>query len=132
MGISVPVAAVALGATVIEKHFILNRDMGGIDSAFSMEPKEFAEMVESCKQAYSALGNVSYETTNRNSLRRRSLFVAEDLKEGDIITENNVRSVRPGNGLHPKYLSIILGKTVNKHLNKGEPFSLEHINKNND
>lgn len=132
MGSTVPIAAVALGATVIEKHFILERNIGGIDSSFSMEPKEFAEMVESCKQAYSALGKVSYELTNRNRIRRRSLFVAEDIKEGEIITENNVKSVRPGNGLHPKYLNDILGKTVNKHLNKGEPFSLEHIdNKDN-
>lgn len=128
MGITVPVAAVALGATVIEKHFILNRDMGGIDSAFSMEPKEFAEMVKSCKQAYSALGNISYETTNRNCLRRRSLFVAEEIKKGDIITENNVRSVRPGNGLHPKYLSEIIGKKANRNLRIGQPFFLEFIN----
>ncbi|MEA4968193.1 MAG: pseudaminic acid synthase [Bacteroidaceae bacterium] len=127
MGSTVPIAAVALGATVIEKHFILNRNLGGIDSSFSMEPAEFAEMVKACHDAYAALGNVSYQLTERNRLRRRSLFAAEDIKAGEIITEYNIRSVRPGHGLHPKFLKEILGKKVIQNLEKGEPFSLDYI-----
>lgn len=127
MGSTVPVAAIALGATVIEKHFILDRSLGGIDSAFSMEPAEFAEMVKAAREAHSALGKVTYELTEKDSLTRRSLFVAENIKAGEIITEYNIRSVRPGHGLHPKFLKEILGKKVIQNLEKGEPFSLDYI-----
>lgn len=125
LGSTVPIAAVALGATVIEKHFILDRSLGGIDSAFSMEPSEFADMVKGVKDAYASLGVVSYELTERNRLRRRSLFVAEDIKAGEEITEQNIRSIRPGYGLHPKYYKEILGKKANRDLEKGERFLLE-------
>lgn len=121
MGATVPIAAVALGATVIEKHFILDRSLGGIDSPFSMEPQEFTEMVKAVHEAYSALGKVSYDITERNKLRRRSLFAAEDIKAGEEFTEQNIRSVRPGNGLHPKYYFATLGTRATKDLKKGDP-----------
>lgn len=131
MGSVVPISAVALGATVIEKHFVLDRKMGGIDSTFSMEPDEFAYMVESCKQAFLALGKVSYEVNEKDRLRRRSLFVVENIKAGEIITEKNIRSVRPGYGLHPKYYMDILGKKTNKDLNKGSLLKMEDLIPNN-
>lgn len=127
MGSTVPIAAVALGATVIEKHFILDRSLGGIDSAFSMEPDEFAQMAKAAKEAYSALGVVSYELTERNRLRRRSLFVAEDIQAGDVFTEQNVRSVRPGHGLHPKHYNEVLGKKAVKNMRRGDFLTLEDL-----
>lgn len=127
MGATVPIVSVALGATVIEKHFILDRSLGGPDSAFSMEPQEFAQMVSAVKDAEHSLGNITYEVTERNKSRRRSLFVAEDMNEGDLITEKNVRSIRPGVGLHPKYLPEILGKKAAKSLKKGEPLRFDSI-----
>lgn len=127
MGATVPIVSVALGATVIEKHFILDRSLGGPDSAFSMEPHEFAQMVLAVKDAKHSLGSIKYEVTEKNKARRRSLFVAEDIKEGEILTEKNVRSIRPGIGLHPQYLSEILGKKAAHNLKKGEPFKFEFI-----
>jgi pseudaminic acid synthase len=127
MGSLVPVVAVSLGATVVEKHFILDRKSGGPDSAFSMEPSEFREMVQSVRQAEKALGEITYKVSEKDKNRRRSLFVVKDIKAGDIIAEENVRSIRPGYGLHPKYLHEILGKTVIKDLKKGEPLKLEYI-----
>lgn len=124
MGNTVPITAVALGATVIEKHFILDRSLGGIDSAFSMEPTEFTEMVKACHDAYSALGNVSYQLTEKNRLRRRSLFVAEDIKAGEVFTEKNVKSVRPGHGLHPKHYHEVLGKKAGRDIEKGERLTI--------
>lgn len=126
-GSTVPIVAVSLGARVIEKHFILDRNLGGPDAAFSMEPKEFKEMVEACKDAHKALGQVSYELTERNRLRRSSIFVAENIRQGEVFTEKNLRSVRPGFGLHPKYLDDILGKKAISNLEKGIPFSLNFI-----
>ena len=125
----VPTLAVALGATIVEKHFILDRSMGGIDSAFSLEPQEFASLVKSIRDAEAALGRVDYTLAEKDKLRRRSLFVAENMKAGDVITEQNVRSVRPGYGLAPKYLPEIIGKRVNKDLTKGERMQLEYIDK---
>jgi len=127
MGSTVPVVAVTLGARVVEKHFILDRSLGGVDAAFSMEPHEFKEMVNACHDALSSLGEVKYELTERNKNRRRSLFVSEDIKVGDILTEKNIRSVRPGQGLHPKYLNHVLGKTVNRNLDKGTPFDMRYL-----
>lgn len=127
MGHDVAVAAVALGATMVEKHFILDRSIGGPDAAFSMEKEEFADMVESIRNVEKALGGVVYPTDPTNIKGRefcRSLYVAEDMKKGDIVTEKNVRSVRPGFGLHPKYLSAVLGKRVNKDLKKGDRLSM--------
>lgn len=130
LGGEVSTAAVALGANIIEKHFILDRNMGGPDSEFSMEPQEFKEMVDSIRNVEKALGKVSYELSDKMKSNREfscSLFVVEDMEKGDIITEDNVRSIRPGFGLHPKYLNEILGKKVNKHLKKGTPLKLEFI-----
>lgn len=129
-GATVPMAAVALGAEVVEKHFIIDRSIGGPDSAFSMEAHEFKAMVDSIRQVEKALGEVMYPKDPSKIKGRefcRSLYVAEDIKAGEIITENNVRSVRPGYGLHPKYLAELLGKRVNRNLKKGERFLLDFI-----
>lgn len=127
MGSLIPTIAVSLGATVVEKHFILDRKLGGPDSTFSMEPHEFKEMVESVRRAEVALGKITYEVTEKDKNRRRSLFVTEDIKAGEAITEKNVRSIRPGYGLHPKFFSEILGKRVNKDLHKGDRINLGDI-----
>ena len=130
LGGEVSTAAVTLGANIIEKHFILDRNMGGPDSDFSMEPHEFKQMVDSIRNVEKALGKVSYELSDKLKANRefsRSLFVVEDIKEGNIITEDNVRSIRPNFGIHPKYLKEILGKKVKKDLKKGTPFNLSFI-----
>jgi len=127
MGILVPLVAVSLGATVVEKHFILDRNLGGPDSSFSMEPIEFKEMVDSVRQVEAALGKVTYDVSDTDKNRRRSLFVVKDIRSGEVITEENVRSIRPGFGLHPKYLPEILGKTINQDVEKGTKFELEFI-----
>lgn len=129
MGADVAIAAVALGATMVEKHFILDRAIGGPDAAFSMQQDEFAAMVQSIRNVEKALGSVAYKTDPSAIKGRefsRSLYVAEDMKAGDIITEQNVRSVRPGYGLHPKYLPEILGKRVNRNLKKGDRMMFEY------
>jgi len=130
LGNEVSVAAVAKGANIVEKHFILDRDMGGPDSEFSMEPYEFKQMVDSIRNVEKALGKVSYDLTDKVKANRefsRSLFVVNDIKKGEVITEDNVRSIRPSFGLHPKYLKEIIGKEVNKDLKKGTPFNLSFI-----
>lgn len=127
-GSVVPLAAVSLGAEVVEKHFIIDRSIGGPDAAFSMESEEFAEMVQIVRNVEKALGSVIYPTDPTKIKGReyaRSLYVAENIKKGDIITENNVRSVRPGFGLHPKYLEELLGKTSTRDLKMGERVSLD-------
>lgn len=129
-GSIVPMAAVALGAEVVEKHFIMDRSIGGPDAAFSMEKDEFAAMVKSIRNVEKALGEVVYPTDPSNIKGRefsRSLYVAENVKAGDVVTEKNVRSVRPGYGLHPKYLPEVLGKKFVKDCQKGERFSLDFI-----
>ncbi len=121
-----PVVAVALGATVIEKHFILDRKLGGADSGFSLEPAEFAKMVEQIRETEQILGSVNYELTPKTKSSRefaRSLFVAEDVEAGGELTAQNIRSVRPGFGLHPKYLGEVIGKKASKKLTKGEPLA---------
>jgi pseudaminic acid synthase len=120
MGSLVPLVAVSLGATVVEKHFILDRSFGGPDSAFSMEPKEFKEMVNAIREVEAALGKVSYDVSEKDKNRRRSLFVVNDIKAGEVITKENVRSIRPGFGMHPRYLPEILGKKANKDSFKGD------------
>lgn len=123
MGFDVAVSAVALGATLVEKHFILDRSIGGPDAAFSMEIGEFAAMVKAIRNVEKALGNVVYPTDPSKIKGRefsRSLYVAEDIKAGEIITEKNVRSVRPGYGLHPKHLAELIGKRFVKDCMKGE------------
>ena len=130
LGGEVSTAAVALGANIIEKHFILDRNRGGPDCEFSMEPNEFKQMVDLIRNVEKALGKISYDLSDKMKSNRefsRSLFVVEDMKEGDSISEDNVRSIRPGFGAHPKYLKEILGKKVNVNLDKGTPFELKFI-----
>ena len=125
-----PITAVALGATVVEKHIILDRELGGVDSGFSMSADQFATMVKEIRQVEQVMGEVYYPSDPWSLPARkdsRSLYIAEDMKTGDIITEKNVRSVRPGYGLHPKYLKEILGKKVNRDLVKGTRMLLEFI-----
>lgn len=122
MGALVPTVAVSLGAEVVEKHFILDRSLGGPDSAFSMEPHEFAEMVKAVRDTEKALGKITYQVSDADKARRRSLFVVKDIKKGEKITRDNVRSIRPGVGLHPKYLPEVLGKVAKQDLKKGERF----------
>jgi N-acetylneuraminate synthase len=122
MGIGVSVASVALGATVIEKHFTLNRADGGVDSTFSMEPAEMAQLVTETERAWQAMGRVKYGPTEaeKQSLQyRRSLYVVKDLKAGDVLTANNVRAIRPGLGLPTKYLQQVLGRTVKQDVTRG-------------
>ena len=129
-GSTVPMAAVALGAEVVEKHFIIDRSIGGPDSAFSMNAEEFAQMVNNVRQVEKSLGIVYYPTDITKIKGRehsRSLYVAQDIKAGEIITEKNVRSIRPGFGLHPKYLASAIGKVAARDLEKGERFSLDMI-----
>jgi pseudaminic acid synthase len=130
MGVGVSVASIALGATVIEKHFTLDRDDGGVDSAFSMEPLEMAQLVSETKSAWQALGGVSYGPTNAEtkSLQfRRSLYIVKDMKAGQVLTIENLRAIRPGLGLPPKYLNQVLGKRVNRDIPKGYAFGLDMI-----
>ena len=122
LGTAVATASVVLGATVIEKHFTLSRADGGVDSAFSMEPDEMRKLVIDCKTAWQALGEVSYQMTEdekKSRVFRRSLYVVEDMKPGDIIAEKNIRSIRPGLGLSPKYYDLVLGKKVNRVISRG-------------
>jgi len=127
MGSLVPIVSVALGAKVIEKHIILSRELGGIDSQFSMEPQEFKEMVEGVRNATKSIGIKSIELTEKNALRRRSIFISEDIKAGELITPENIKIVRPGNGLHPKFYDEIIGKSLNQDVKRGTPFKLDFI-----
>ncbi len=126
MGIGVAVASVALGASVIEKHFTLNRADGGVDSTFSMEPAEMAQLVVETECAWQALGQVSYGPTEaeKKSIQfRRSLYVVQDLKAGDVLTRENVRAIRPGLGLPTKYLEQVLGRRVGQDVKRGTALS---------
>jgi N-acetylneuraminate synthase len=126
MGIGVAVASVAFGAALIEKHFTLNRADGGVDSAFSLEPAELTMLVTEVDRAWRSLGEVRYGPTDaeRNSLQfRRSLYIARNLKAGDTLTPENVRAVRPGNGLPPKHLDAVLGRKVRADVRRGTPLS---------
>lgn len=128
MGLGTAVASVVLGATVIEKHFTLDRKAGGVDAAFSMEPAEMAALVKESNRAWESLGSVQYGPTRAEqpSLKhRRSLYVTKDLQAGDVLTSENVRAIRPGLGLAPKYLDLVIGKSVNEAVKKGTPLSLE-------
>ena len=130
MGSTVPIVATAMGAKIIEKHFILDKSVGGPDASFSMDEEEFSEMVKSVREAEKAIGKVDYTLTEKQKKGRnfsRSLYVAEDIKAGEIITEKNVRSVRPGFGLHPKFYSEVLGKKTKADLEKGTPLTLDFI-----
>lgn len=127
MGIGVAVGSVVLGATVIEKHFVLNRSEGGVDAAFSMEPHEMKALVEETERAWKSIGTVKYGPTKAemNSLQfRRSIYAAKDIKKGDKYTRDNIRVVRPGFGMKPKYYKGLLGKKAEKEFNFGDPIKL--------
>ncbi|MFX4261973.1 pseudaminic acid synthase [Pelotomaculum propionicicum] len=131
LGIGVAVASIALGVSVIEKHFTLSRAGGGVDSAFSLEPEEMRSLVTECEKAWQALGKVCYGPTEKEkaSLKfRRSLYVVQDIKAGDVLTDKNIRAIRPGFGLPPKYYEILLGKRVKQDVKKGTPVSWDILN----
>lgn len=128
MGIGVAVASVALGATVIEKHFTLCRDDGGVDSAFSMEPEEMRQLVIETERAWQAMGKISYgatEAEKKSLMFRRSLYITQNMKAGDVFTPENIKAIRPGLGLSPKYYDILLGKVVKQDVKRGSPVSWE-------
>ena len=130
LGIGASIAAIAHGATVIEKHFTLSRADGGVDSAFSMEPEEMKQLVVEAERAWQALGQISYGPTEveKSSLTfRRSLYITEDMKKGDVLTEKNLRIVRPGLGLLPKYYDLIIGRKVNQNVKKGTAVEWELV-----
>jgi pseudaminic acid synthase len=132
LGIEAPMIAVALGAKIIEKHFILDKKIGGADAHFSLDEIEFKQMVDAVRLTEKLMGKVDYEMTDKKKKSRefsRSLFVCENVKKGEIITKENIRSIRPGYGLHPKYYYEILGKLFSKNVERGEPLSLEMIKK---
>ncbi|CAI8714699.1 MULTISPECIES: pseudaminic acid synthase [Bacillus] len=130
LGVGAAIASVAMGATVIEKHFTLSRADGGVDSAFSMEADELNSLVIETERAWKSLGKIYYGPTDmeKSSLKfRRSLYVAQDMKAGDLLTTENIKAIRPGYGLAPKYLPILLGKKVKKDVAKGTPVSWDLI-----
>ena len=130
VGIAVPVAAVALGACIVEKHFALSRQIPGPDSAFSLEPQEFKEMVEAIRTAEKALGKVHYGVSQNETASRafrRSLFVVADIKPGEIFTASNIRSIRPGYGLHTRHFEEILGRSAVRNIERGTPLSWEMV-----
>jgi len=130
MGIGASLAAVALGASVIEKHFCLNRAEGGVDSAFSMEPHEFKLLVEESERAFLALGVIQYGIQKeelKSLLYKRSIYVTKDMRAGDVFTADNIRIIRPGLGLAPKYFEIVLGKKVNKDVKRGTALTFDLI-----
>jgi N-acetylneuraminate synthase len=124
LGIGAAIAAVAMGATVIEKHFTIDRSDGGVDSTFSLEPAELAQLVIETERAWQALGQVTYGPTKAELhavMRRRSIYVVKDLKAGEVLTKTNLRCIRPGHGLAPKHYESLLGKTVRCDVKKGTP-----------
>lgn len=128
LGSSVSIASVAFGASVIERHFILDRNLGGPDAAFSMEPEEFKQMVKSIREVEQAIGEVSYVLTGnqkKNRVFSRSLFIVKDIQAGEILTEENIRSIRPGYGLHPKYMQTVIGKRAKSSIFRGSPLKWE-------
>ena len=130
MGATVPIVATVFGAKIIEKHFILDRSIGGPDASFSMNEEEFTAMVKAVREAESAIGVVDYTLTEKQIKGKdfsRSLYVVEDMKAGDVITEKNVRSIRPGFGMHPKFYNDVLGKIANRNIEKGDRLNTEFI-----
>lgn len=132
MGIAVPVAAVSLGACIVEKHLTLSRAVRGPDSAFSLEPAEFKAMVDAVRMAEKALGTIHFGVSEREAssrVFRRSLFVVRDLRKGEEFTSENIRSIRPGHGLHTRHLAEVLGKTAALDIVRGSPLSWDLVNK---
>ena len=132
MDVAVPVAAVALGACIIEKHFTLSRSFKGPDSAFSLEPSEFKAMVEAVRVAEKALGEIHFGLTDHersSRVFRRSLFVVRDVRQGETFSEENVRSIRPGHGLHTRHLPEIVGKHASRDIERGTPLNWDLVAK---
>lgn len=130
LGNTVPVVATCFGAKIIEKHFILDRSIGGTDASFSLDENEFTLMAKAVREAEKAIGEVNYNLTDKQRKSRdfsRSLYVVEDINKGEKISENNVRSIRPGYGLHPQYFKEILGKQATKFVSRGTPFTRDII-----
>ena len=130
MGSTVPIVATAFGARIIEKHFILDRSIGGPDASFSMNEREFTEMVKAVREAERAIGVVNYSLTEKQLKGRdfcRSLYVVEDVKKGDILTETNVRSIRPGFGMHPKFYHEVIGQKASSDVEKGMPLNWDMV-----
>jgi pseudaminic acid synthase len=130
LGLTVPIVAVSFGACVIEKHFILDRSLGGPDASFSLNPEEFMFMVNSVREAEKAMGKITYTLSEKVIASRnfsRSLFVVKDMKAGEVFTDKNVRSIRPGNGMHTKYFFEILGKKASKNVKRGTPLNWDLI-----
>lgn len=126
----VPVVATCFGAKIIEKHFILDRSIGGPDASFSMNEEEFAQMVKAVREAEKAIGKVDYTPTEKQIKGRafsRSLYVVKDIKKGEVITEENVRSIRPGYGGHPKEYSYVIGKKPARAFQKGDPLKISDL-----
>ena len=131
LGTTAPIVATTLGAKVIEKHFILDKSIGGADAEFSLDKKEFAQMIQAVRDTEKLLGKVDYSMSEKKKKSRqfsRSLYVAKDIKKGEIFTEENIKSIRPGYGLHPKYIKDILNKKAISNISKGTPFNLKMIN----
>ncbi len=132
LGPAVPVAAVGLGACIVEKHFTLSRQLPGPDTAFSLEPKEFAAMVASIRETEKALGKVSYDVgPNEDKSRRfrRSIFVVEDIASGDLLSKDNIRCIRPGQGLHPRHYEEVIGMRATQNIKRGTPLSWELVSR---
>ena len=130
MGMGAAIAAVALGATVVEKHFTLNRSDGGVDSTFSAEPDEMRALVTETQRAWQAIGQISYGATRAEEKSkgfRRSIYITEDLKEGDVLTRSNLRTIRPGFGLPPKFYDQLLGRKLRKAVKRGTPMSWDLV-----
>ncbi|MBP7539189.1 MAG: pseudaminic acid synthase [Saprospiraceae bacterium] len=130
IGSTVPVVATCFGARIIEKHFILDRSIGGPDASFSMNEAEFTEMVKAVREAEKAIGKVDYNLTDKQKKGKdfsRSLYIVEDIAEGEVITEKNIRSIRPGFGLHPKFYKEVLGKKAKKEIERGERLKIEDL-----
>lgn len=130
LGCSVAIASIALGSAIVEKHITLERKSGGVDASFSLEPLEFKELVEKCNQVYEALGE-KYDKKNlskkSNHLYRRSIYVVKNIRKGEFFSEDNVRSIRPGLGLAPKYLENVLGKMASRSISRGEPLTWQMV-----
>jgi pseudaminic acid synthase len=130
IGTVAPLVATIMGAKIIEKHFILDRAIGGPDASFSMNEQEFTEMVKTIREAESSIGKVDYSLTEKQKKGKnfsRSLYVVKDVKSGDVVTENNIKSIRPGFGLHPKYYNTLIGKYFNKNITRGSRLSLDDL-----
>ena len=131
LGIGVSLAAIGKGAKIIEKHFCLNREEGGVDSAFSLEPHEFKMLVEESQRAFLAIGDINYglvEAEKKVDAGKRSIYISKNVKKGELINKENIKVIRPGYGLHPRYYDEIMGKIFNEDLEVGTPLNLFNIN----